>query len=246
MDMGEKGLLQHSGRTMSRQLALAIQLNDEATLADFCWGDNALLHQQLHQALNGQGEKMIYLWGTTGSGKSHLLQACCQAASANQQSAIYLPLQTLKEWGPDVLEGMDEQSWICIDDLDAIATHAIWEEALFHLYNRVRDNGQTTLIISGKLPPANMPVRLPDLQSRLSWGLVIQLNELSDEDKINTLKLHASKRGFELPTSVGQFLINRCARNMHDLNTLLNRLDEASLRAQRKITVPFVKDVLGL
>lgn len=231
---------------MSRQLALAIQLNNEATLADFCWGDNALLHQQLHHALNGQGERLIYLWGIEGSGKSHLLQACCQEISTKNQSAIYLPLQTLKEWGPDVLEGMDEQTWICIDDLDAIANDAVWEEALFHLYNRVRDNGQTTLIISGRLPPANIAVRLPDLRSRLSWGLVIQLNELCDEDKINTLKLHASKRGFDLPTSVGQFLLNRCARNMHDLDILLNRLDEASLIAQRKITIPFVKHVLGL
>lgn len=230
---------------MSRQLALAIQLNNDATLDDFCWSDNALLHQQLQHALSGTGERLIYLWGNAGSGKSHLLQACCQAVSANQ-SAIYLPLQTLKEWGPDVLEGIDEQTWISVDDLDAIATDPVWEEALFHLYNRVRDNGQTTLIISGKYPPSNMPINLPDLRSRLSWGLVIQLNELRDEDKINTLKLHAQKRGFELPTSVGQFLLKRCARNMHDLNALLNHLDEASLIAQRKITIPFVKEVLGI
>lgn len=230
---------------MSRQLPLAIQLNDEATLADFCWGNNALLHQQVNQSINGAGERLIYLWGVKGSGKSHLLQACCQAVSAHQ-SSVYLPLQTLKEWGPDVLEGMDTQSWICIDDLEAIATHAAWEEALFHLYNRVRDNGHTTLIISGKRPPASMPVQLPDLRSRLSWGLVIQLNELSDEDKINTLKLHANKRGFELPVSVGQFLLSRSSRNMHDLHALLNRLDEASLIAQRKITIPFVKHVLGI
>lgn len=230
---------------MSSQLPLAVQLNDEATLADFCWGDNALLQQQVQQTLNGTGERLIYLWGIEGSGKSHLLQGCCQSVS-NNLSAIYLPLKTLKEWGPDVLEGLDEQAWICIDDLDTIAGDAAWEEALFHLYNRVRDNGQTTLIISGKLPPANMPIRLPDLRSRLSWGLVMQLNELNDNDKIHTLKLHASKRGFELPASVGQFLINRSARNMHDLHKLLNRLDEASLIAQRKITIPFVKDILGI
>lgn len=230
---------------MSRQLALAIQLNNEATLDDFCWSDNALLQQQLQQTLSGLGERLIYVWGIAGSGKSHLLQACCQAVSTNH-SAIYLPLQTLKEWGPEILEGMDEQAWICIDDLDAIAHNAAWEEALFHLYNKVRDNGQTTLIISGKYAPSNMPINLPDLRSRLSWGLVIQLNELRDEEKINTLKLHAKKRGFELPTSVGQFLLKRCARNMHDLNTLLNRLDEASLIAQRKITIPFVKEVLDI
>ena len=230
---------------MNRQLALAIQLNDEATFSDFCWGDNALLQQQLNNTLNGKGERLIYLWGAPGSGKSHLLQACCQAVSGNQ-SAIYLPLHTLNEWGPQTIDGIDEQSLIGIDDIDAIAANSAWEEAIFHLYNRVRDNEQTTLIITGKCPPAQAPVRLLDLRSRLSWGLVIQLNELNDCDKINTLKLHAHKRGFDLPTSVGHFLINRCARTMHDLHTLLNRLDEASLMAQRKITIPFVKNILGI
>ena len=230
---------------MNRQLALAIQLNDEATFSDFCWGNNALLQQQLQNTLNGDGDHLIYLWGAPGSGKSHLLQACCQAVSGNQ-SAIYMPLHTLNEWGPQVIDGIDDQALIGIDDIDAIAANPAWEEALFHLYNRVRDNEQTTLIITGNLPPAQVPLKLLDLRSRLSWGLVIQLNELSDHDKISTLKLHAHKRGFELPTSVGQFLLNRCARNMHDLHALLNRLDEASLIAQRKITIPFVKYVLGI
>ena len=230
---------------MNRQLALAIQLNDEATFSDFCWGDNTLLQQQLQTTLSGNGERLIYLWGPPGSGKSHLLQACCQAVNGNQ-SAIYLPLQTLKEWGPQVIDGIDEQALIGIDDIDSIATDVAWEEALFHLYNRVRDNEQTTLIITGKFPPSQVPIRLLDLRSRLSCGLIIQLNELSDHDKISTLKLHAHKRGFELPTSVGQFLLNRCARNMHDLHALLNRLDEASLIAQRKITIPFVKNILDI
>lgn len=231
---------------MIHQLPLAVQLNDEATLTDFCWGDNALLKQQLLLSLQGQGERLIYLWGTIGCGKSHLLQACCQAVSTNQTSAMYLPLHTLKEWGPEILEGMDEHAWICIDDIDAIAGKPDWEEALFHLYNRIRDNGETHLIISSRYSPNATPVHLADLRSRLSWGLVIQLNELNDADKIHTLKVHARKRGFELSDSVGQFLLNRCARNMHDLNRLLNRLDEASLSAQRKITIPFIKAVLEI
>ena len=231
---------------MNRQLALAVKLNDEATLADFCWGNNnALLQQQLEQTLRGQGERLIYLWGPHGSGKSHLLQACCQAINANT-AAIYLPLQQLIEWGPEVLDGMEEQTLIGIDDIDTIANNSQWEEALFHLYNRVRDNEKTTLIITGNCPPALSSLCLADLRSRLSWGLVMQLNELSDLEKINTLKLHAHKRGFDLPTSVGQFLLNRCARNMHDLHALLNRLDDASLIAQRKITIPFVKGILGI
>ncbi len=230
---------------MNRQLALALQLNDEATLADFCWGTNTLLQQQLQDTLNGDSERLLYIWGTPGSGKSHLLQACCQAVKGNQ-STIYLPLHLLKEWGPEVLDGIDEQAMIGIDDIDAIAGNPDWEEALFHLYNRVRDNERTTLIITSNCSPAQSPICLLDLRSRLSWGLVFQLNELSDNHKINTLKLHAHKRGFELPTSVGQFLLNRCARNMHDLHALLNRLDDASLIAQRKITIPFVKNILGI
>jgi len=91
-----------------------------------------------------------------------------------------------------------------------------------------------------------MPLALADLRSRLSWGLVLQLNELGDNDKISTLKSRANKRGFELPTSVAQFLLNRCSRNMHDLQDLLDSLDKASLMAQRKITIPFVKHTLGI
>lgn len=227
------------------QLPLAIQLNDEATLTDFCWQNNTLLQQQVLSTLNGSNERLIYLWGVNGCGKSHLLQACCQIVS-EQQTASYLPLKILNEWGPQVLEGLDEQKLIAIDDIDTIAQDSLWEEALFHLYNRIRDQEKNILIISGQLPPPQSSLKLPDLRSRLSWGLVMQLHELEDDDKIKTLTARAYKRGFELPPSVSQFLLNRCARNMHDLDKLLNQLDEASLIAQRKITIPFVKRVLGL
>lgn len=230
---------------MNRQLPLTIRLNDEATFADFCWENNALLKNQLEKTVTGEGERFLYLWGAPGSGKSHLLQACCQAIS-HHQSAIYLPLNLLADWGPQVLEGVEEQTLICIDDIDKVAENDAFEEGLFHLYNRIRDKEFATLIIAGKLPPAQLPLHLPDLRSRLSWGLVMQVHELDDQHKINTLKLHAEKRGFVLSNSVGQFLISRCTRNMHDLHQLLNRLDEASLSAQRKITIPFVKGILKL
>ena len=90
----------------------------------------------------------------------------------------------------------------------------------------------------------NMPIELLDLRSRLNCGLVIQINELNDPEKIKTLQLHAQQRGLTLPTSVGHFLLKRCARNMHDLLKLLDKLDEASLIAQRKLTIPFVKKTL--
>lgn len=230
---------------MNQQLALAIQLHSEATLGDFHWGNNLLLRQHLYDLLdNKSNQQILYIWGAPGSGKSHLLQAYCQAEKKHQ--TLYLPLQMLKEFGPQVIDDLNDQAVLCIDDIDAIAGHKDWEEALLHLYNRVRDNGEGKLIVSAQKPPTDTPINLADLKSRLSWGLVIQLNELDDESKIETLQRHAEKRGIELPISVIQFLINRCARNMHDLHQLLNRLDEASLAAQRKITIPFVKQVLNI
>ncbi|KTC87983.1 MULTISPECIES: DnaA regulatory inactivator Hda [Legionella] len=229
---------------MNSQLALAIQLNNEATLTDFCWGSNHLLEQQIKNCLTGTGERLFYLWGHAGCGKSHLLQACCQAMP--DATAIYLPLPLLKEWGPESLDNLSEQTLIAIDDIDAIAGDKIWEEALFHLYNRIRDNGRTLLLMSSRKSLANLNIQLADLKSRIAWGIVAQLNELDDDLKIKTIQQHASKRGFDLPTSVGQFLINRCARNMHDLQNILDFLDKASLAAQRKITVPFVKAILGI
>lgn len=230
---------------MNKQLSLAIQLNHEATLADFNWNNNSLLQQQLKDMLDLKADRLLYLWGPKGSGKSHILQGCCHAVHVHQ-TAIYLPLTLLAEWGPQAIEGLEDQDLVCIDDIDAIAKNPDWEEALFHLYNRIKDREHGLLIISGNQPPAQLAIQLPDLRSRLGWGLVIQLNDLCDEEKINSLKLHAIKRGFDLPASVGQFLLNRCSRNMHDLQQLLNRLDEASLAAQRKITIPFVKDILNL
>jgi DnaA family protein len=230
---------------MTCQLPLAIQLNDEATWDDFCWQGNALLQQQLELALQGNTYRQMYLWGASGSGKSHLLQACCQAIGA-QQSAIYIPLKMCLELGPDIIEGIDDHMLISIDDIDVVAGHPAWEEALFHLYNRIRDRERSTLIISSTQSSMTSSIQLPDLRSRLNWGLVIQLHELADADKVSTLILHAKKRGFDLPRSVGQFLLNRCSRNMHDLHNLLNKLDKASLVAQRKITIPFVKEILDI
>ncbi|KTD64744.1 DnaA regulatory inactivator Hda [Legionella spiritensis] len=230
---------------MKIQQTLAIQLNHQACLSNFCWGEQALLKQEIEKIIRGQGEPFVYIWGNPGSGKSHLLQACCRAYYKHD-SAIYLPLDILKEWGPASIEGMSQHDLIALDNLDAVAGDAYWEEALFHFYNRVRDNDNACLLISGQHAPTVSPVRLPDLRSRLAWGLVVHLKELSDDLKIVTIQEQAHKRGFHLSTSVAQFLINRCARNMHDLQSILNQLDDASLAAQRKITIPFVKSVLGV
>lgn len=231
---------------ISKQLPLAINLNAEANFTEFCWSGNELLKQQLFNSLNGKGDKQLHISGDVGSGKSHLLQACCQHVSSDAKSAIYLPLKLLQDTSPEIFDGMEEHALLCVDDVEVIAQNKAWEEALFHLYNRIRDNGRTILITTSQVAPQHLPLALPDLRTRLAWSLVLQLHELSDDDKITALQALAMKRGFVLSVSVCHYLLNRCTRNMHDLLELLNRLDVESLIAQRRITIPFVKRVLSL
>lgn len=230
---------------MNLQLPLALHLNHQSTLTGFFWGKNLELKQQLED-LDGKNERFLYLWGPEGCGKSHLLQASCHALHQKNHSVIYLPLTFLAEWGAESVEDIGEQSLIAIDDIDAIAGRKEWEEALFHLYNRVRDNNTGRLLMAGRQPPSGSGIHLPDLRSRLAFSLTYQMHELDDELKITALCQRASQKGFELPQSVALFMLNRCARNMHSLLAMLESLDKASLAAKRRITVPFVKATMGI
>ncbi|KTC96483.1 DnaA-like family protein [Legionella geestiana] len=230
---------------MNRQLALALQLNTEATLDNFLWGENALLEAPFHRLVARGEEPCLYVWGPDGCGKSHLLQAACNAASG-ERSAVYLPLALLKPFGPETLEGMDCHDVLAIDDVDAIAGDRAFEEALFHLYNRVRAKEGAGMLFAARKPLRAQGIQLADLRSRLSAGLVAHLQPLSDEDKIRSLQRHAHSQGFILPESTARFLLNHCSRDMHTLQRVLRQLDEASLAAKRRVTVPFVKAQLGL
>ena len=229
--------------SVQQQLALSMQLNDRASFDDFCWAGNALLEQELAHSLSMGSAGFFYVWGAPGCGKSHLLQACCHHLGSSQASALYLPLKLLHSWDPAVLEGLESHSLVAIDDLEMIVDSKIWQEALFHLVNHMLDR-QAILLISGRSMPAKMGLSLADLRSRLSGFFVSPLHELADQDKILSLQARARKRGFELPLNVGQYLLTHCARNMHDLIGVLERLDKASLVMQRKLSIPFVKQVL--
>jgi len=230
---------------MTQQIPLSIHLNNQSSLDSFCWGNNTLLHQATKKFLRGS-EQFLYVWGEVGVGKSHLLQACCQTENLNQKHAMYLPLHILKNTGPECLEDLEQFHLIAIDDIDKIAGDRAWDEALFHLYNRIRENQHTRLLISASIAPTLLPIQLPDLRSRLGWGLSLPIKPLSDENKVATIRQMAWNQGIDLPEKVAYFLMSRCSRNMHDLTQLLNKLDKASLAAKRKLTVPFVKQALNL
>tara|TARA_R110000772_G_scaffold236733_1_gene348522 strand:- start:81736 stop:82437 length:702 start_codon:yes stop_codon:yes gene_type:complete len=226
------------------QLALNMRLRDDATFASFL---ATAAHEPLLAALRGQGlatgEPAIYLYGPHGGGKSHLLQAACHLIPDNSS---YLPLTELQAApAAELLSGLERQGLVCIDDLDRVAGNPAWEEALFHFYNRARERG-CRLLFAGRNSPRQLAVTLDDLRSRLGWGPVFQLPAPDDEQLQAILQFRARCRGLDMPSEVGRFLVSRAPREMAALMQVLDRLDARSLADQRALTVPFVKQVLGV
>ncbi len=179
-------------------------------------------------------------------GRSHLLHAACAELSQRGDAVGYVPLDKRTWFVPEVLDGMEHLSLVCIDNIECIAGDELWEMAIFDLYNRILESGKTRLLITGDRPPRQLNLGLPDLASRLDWGQIYKLQPLSDEDKLQALQLRARLRGFELPEDVGRFLLKRLDREMRTLFMTLDQLDRASITAQRKLTIPFVKEILKL
>jgi DnaA family protein len=228
-----------------QQLSLGVSLDDDARFSNFfCFpgSPNAQTLKALMSQLSSEGEPFIFLWG--GSGLTHLLQAACHSASADGLSVQYLPLMEVQSFDPDSLfEGLEEMDLVCIDDVQVIAGKPAWETALFALFNQLRDRG-VGLLMAAKASPKTLPLDLPDLQSRLNWGLTLQVQALSDDEKLQALQFRARARGLELSDEVGHFILHRAPREMHELFASLNQLDQASLAEQRRLTIPFVKQVL--
>ena len=229
----------------SLQLPLAVQLDDHANFSSFYPAGNQTLLSQLISSAQGQGERFYYLWGVAGSGCSHLLHAACRQAGDLQQTSTYISFKQHVDLTPEIFDGLETLSLVCIDDIEQIAGQSNWEVALFHFYNRCRD-ANTRLIVASHCPPRQLSIELPDLASRLSWGVVYQVHELADDDKLAALQLRAKRRGLELSNDVGQYLLTHCNRNTNNLFMILDKLDHASLAQQRRLTIPFIKSVLEL
>jgi DnaA family protein len=230
---------------VTEQIPLRFAWQDGFSFKNFFAGENTLAVHHLQQITSGESvdEQFLFLWGFANVGKSHLLQAACQQAADSELSVAYLPLTDIGELHPEMFTGLEQLSLVCIDDVQVLAGNKEIEEALFHLYNRTRDVGNK-MIVAGNIAPNALPIKLTDLQSRLSWGPVFHLQELNDQNKIAALQLRAKTRGFELTEDVGLFLIRRSARDMPSLFALLDKLDEASLAQHRKLTIPFVRNLI--
>ncbi|MDR3477751.1 MAG: DnaA regulatory inactivator Hda [Gammaproteobacteria bacterium] len=230
---------------MINQLTLGVGLKDEATFANYYAGQNGPLIQELKKTASGVGDRVIYFCGSGGQGCTHLLQASCHEATHHKQTSVYLPMASLIEYSPAIFDGLESLMLICIDDVHLIAGRPQWEEAFFHAYNRIHDAGGR-LIVTANVMPKSLGLALPDLVSRLSWGVAFQLQSLTDAEKLAVLVMRADRRGMTLSEEVGKFILNHCPRHMSTLFAALDALDKASLAAQRKLTIPFVKTVLQI
>jgi len=228
------------------QLPLSVTLRDDAKFENFCINDNALLIEKIQQSVGvDASDGIIFLWGEKSAGKTHLLQAVCDKATKLNLSAAYVPLRVASDLKTNIFDGLESYDVICVDDIDAISGKRVWEKAVFDLYNRVHGS-RTQLFFSSTYAIKEVPFQLADLSSRLSWGFVFHLTALTEEEKPQAIQVHAKGRGFELPDNVLMYLLNYYPRDMNVMSDLLDELDTASLTAQRKLTIPFVKQWLGL
>ncbi len=190
--------------------------------------------------------EFIYLWGDKASGKSHLLMAIMDQIQTRQPSKriVYLPLAELAvSDSPEILQSLEHLDLLCLDELEAIAGIAEWEEAIFHCFNRLQLTG-CKLLIASSHNPATIEIKLADLRSRLATGLVYQLEILDDEAKQQVLIVQAQVRGLDMPNEVAQYLLRHHSRDIHVLMDLLRDLDKASMAAKRRLTIPFIRQAL--
>nr|VFK04460.1 MAG: regulatory inactivation of DnaA Hda protein [Candidatus Kentron sp. H]VFK04624.1 MAG: regulatory inactivation of DnaA Hda protein [Candidatus Kentron sp. H]VFK08295.1 MAG: regulatory inactivation of DnaA Hda protein [Candidatus Kentron sp. H] len=252
-----------------KQIPLPLGLPSEPSFTNFIPGRNQEAKAVLRDAATGKGERVVCLWGEPGAGKSHLLNAVCREATRQDRTAVYLPCRPphsmaasastqhsrdqgtpqkfLDRFIQDARDkksnGFGQANLICIDDIDTLAGDRAWEDALFHLYNLLETRG-AGLLVAGAQNPAGAVFSLRDLGSRLAAGLVIRLYPLDEDDKRMALERRAEERGFTLTDGVIAFLLRRCHRDMHSLFALLDEIDEASLVEKRRVTIPFVSELL--
>jgi DnaA family protein len=225
------------------QLPLALSLDSHAVFETFVEGPNGAALAHVRALASGAGRGTVWLGGPRASGKSHALQAACSAAGREGKRAMYLPLAA-PEVVPDLLANLEELEFLALDDLQCVAGRPVWETRLFQVLNGFL-SGERGLLLAASAAPGAAGFLLPDLASRAAGAAVYRLQRLDEAQQVEALLRHASHRGLELDRSAARFLQARVPRDMGVLCAWLQRLDRASLAAQRRLTIPFIRELLG-
>lgn len=225
------------------QIPLPFPIEPHARFETYVPGANEPLLAHLKSLAAGERKaEALWVWGGESAGKSHLLQAAC--ANAPLGRAIYLPLNSVVDRNPEIIDGLESLDLVVLDDVDAVAGEPAWDQALFGLFNGIQA-AAGRLLMAARLPPAGVSFSLPDMASRAGGALVYQVRSLEDEESIVALQTRAKFRGFELPEASARFLIRRLPRDMSRLCHWLDALDQASLAAHRRLTIPFIRETLA-
>lgn len=233
-------------RSLSKQLLIRFGPEKNKVFDNFLVADNRNVVEHLHNLCRGDTLKdnQTYLWGKAASGKSHLLQAACSKIALQSKSSIYLPLNRIGEEANQILDGLESIDLVCIDDIDLISqTKLKLEGPLFNLINRLRGKN-SCLVMAGRNNPRHLTIQLPDLHSRLLWGSVFQVTAISDIEKPKALSLHAKLNGTEIPETIITYLLNHYPRDMEYLTKVVNHISQVGFQCKRRLTIPFVKEVL--
>ena len=225
-----------------RQIPLGLRLPDRASFASFLGARNLEALEHARRVAAGEVTGLSWYFGPEGVGKTHLLQAICAAASERVRAG-YLPLAEVAALGVGVLEGLPALDCLCVDDLERVVGRLEWEQALFGVLRELGEHGGTC-VMAAVSAPALLPWALADLGSRCGAGALMPLRPMDEAEQGEALKLRARLRGFELPDETLHWLLRRFPRDMGSLYALLDALDEAALVAQRRLTIPFIREVL--
>ncbi len=226
----------------SPQIPLQLEPRRPDRLEDFVAGPNENVLAAVRHLLEEPGG-VLFLSGPHGSGKSHLLNALCHAAREQGLAAFYIALKRLPEEAAASLRGLQVLDLVCVDDLNCVAGNPVWENALFACFNEVRAaNGR--LLVSSSEPLSSLQFGLPDLASRLAWGVRQNLRPPEDRGKLDILQQRADTLRIELPEDVKNYLIKHGRRDMSSLLLALERLKDAAFAEKRKITIPLARKIL--
>lgn len=222
------------------QLPLALALADHASFDTFVAGGNATAVEHV-RSLAGGGADTVWVWGAAGAGKSHLLQAACRAATAAGRRAMYVSLPAAS---PAILADLESVELLAVDDLETVAGDLDWERPLFAILN-ANLSSSGALLLAAAAPAAQCGFALADLASRGAGAVTYRLAPLDDAGRAQALRLHAAARGLTLDSAAAEFLLKRVDRDMAALTGWLARLDLESLTAQRRLTIPFIRELLA-
>lgn len=226
------------------QLPLALRYPPDQRFDTWLDATSSGIVARLQALAAGEARDSLYLQGANGSGKTHLLLATCAEAESCGRRAHYLSLAPLRGNVRDALEGLEQADLVAIDDIDALAGCREDEIAFFDLHNRLHD-ASVGVVYAASQVPAVLPLDLPDLRSRLAQCTLVALAILDDAGRAEVLRQRAASRGVAFDEAALDWMLTRCSRDLADLAALFERLDRASLAAQRRITVPFLRQVLG-